>query len=300
MGANRIRRPDWNRSQVGNTAHPATAVAEPKTVEKANRSAAASGPAENITLPVPQQANVLPQNTAVQKAAPSPTKQPERRQVNSTMKSSDHMSRKIWKINGNKKVIDFNSKLIMAKPEDYANVHGSGGKGHAPNSTIGVVLCDYTKGTGDKSVTVQFNMDVEDITLLSYAYMGIAAGSPYRSPLLPYIREKNNPYAQDKDGFVPVSRIEIQYQPTRSDGSVSNYPWYIAISNYEAPLSKKESGATTHVGSQARNKKTAFINVSLADFGHALIAAERYIRLWEHRMIPVIDQACHGIEGKSE
>jgi len=43
------------------------------------------------------------------------------------------------------KFIDFNDNLILAKVNDYANIHGVGGKDHAPNSTINVVICDYSK-----------------------------------------------------------------------------------------------------------------------------------------------------------
>lgn len=91
------------------------------------------------------------------------------------------ISQQICKINGKDKVMDFKSRLIPARVEDFANVHGRGGKGHAPNSTIACTICDFTKGVGDKSVSVAYRIDVEDIELLYEAAvaarLGILAGN---------------------------------------------------------------------------------------------------------------------------
>lgn len=65
---------------------------------------------------------------------------------------------KIAKTNGKNKVIDFCDNLILANNENYANMHGMGGKGHAPNSTIKIRICDYSNGTGDKSINVSANV----------------------------------------------------------------------------------------------------------------------------------------------
>lgn len=61
----------------------------------------------------------------------------------------------ITKANGRDKVIDFRDGLVPANIDDYANLHGTGGnKGKAPISVIKTYICDYTKGTGKKSLTV--------------------------------------------------------------------------------------------------------------------------------------------------
>lgn len=98
--------------------------------------------------------------------------------------ATEYLSQKIWKVNGNKKVIDFNSKVVRANYTDYANIHGFGGSDHAANSTIGFVICDYTNGKGEgKSVTMKFNVDVEDIAILHQAAIGARMGT-LRSPLM--------------------------------------------------------------------------------------------------------------------
>lgn len=90
------------------------------------------------------------------------------------------VNKKIWKVFAKDKVIDFRDNLHYAKIEDFANIHGVGGSRHAPNSTILVVLCDYTKGKGDKSVNVKYRLEVEDIEILyeaaKKAYFGELSG----------------------------------------------------------------------------------------------------------------------------
>lgn len=315
---NRIRRPSWNNSAEN------AQTAAPSPHEALNNSYRASQPGASMppqtnggrhlgqsTIPAnsaspapnpprnqqaPQQAAISGQQNRRDNLDPKSRNSDDSRNGGASDSSNEYISQKIYKINGKDKVIDFTSKLVKAKLNDFANVHGCGGKDHAPNSTIGVVICDYTKGTGDNSVTMRFNMDVEDMTLLYHVSNGIFAGTSYGSPVLPYVSEKNNPYAKGSDGYVPVSRIEINYQPTRQNGQKSNYPWYISITNYEAPLSESANGATAHVGSQARNKRSAYINVSALDFGRAMVAVDRFLRLWEHRMLPVMDEAYQRID----
>ena len=68
----------------------------------------------------------------------------------------------ITKCNGKDKVVDFRDKLSRSLPDEYAMMHQSGGKkngGKAFPSVIEMVICDFTKGTGDKSVTCSVNID---------------------------------------------------------------------------------------------------------------------------------------------
>lgn len=86
---------------------------------------------------------------------------------NSSTKTSVLVHRKIWTVGGNKKFIDFTDKLTLARVEDYANIHGIGGKEHNRNSVIGIAICDFTNGTGyGSSKTLRACLDVEDIDQL--------------------------------------------------------------------------------------------------------------------------------------
>lgn len=52
------------------------------------------------------------------------------------------------------KFVDFNDALVPADVKDYANLHGIGGKDHAPISGIRITITDYSQGTGDASKSV--------------------------------------------------------------------------------------------------------------------------------------------------
>lgn len=64
----------------------------------------------------------------------------------------------IAKTNGRNKVLDFRDGLVLAYPDDYAMIHGKGGKNHASTSVIKIAICDYSSGTGDKSTTLFANI----------------------------------------------------------------------------------------------------------------------------------------------
>lgn len=277
---------------------------------------------------------------------PSYSTQNRQQHISNQQSEQEYISYKIWNINGKNKVVDFNTKLTMAYLKDFANIHGRGGSGHAGNSTIGIVVCDYSNGTGEKSVTVKYNLDVEDVGFLYEAAMSARLGllkpdpginlawidqvqrimdgwkaipklpdgsrpipaqalnatnnalnnaraattAQLTNPLFSYSREKNNPYT-GKNGLAPCSKISIAYTPYRKDGAPSNYPWYIGIENFEAPLRQGKNGASSHNSAQAVNKRSAFINLSNDDFCAAMVAIQRFVHLWEHRSIPMIDEA---------
>ena len=72
----------------------------------------------------------------------------------------------IAKTQTSKKAIDFRDGLVLAYEKDYAMLHGAGGKKYAPVSVINLWLTDYSAGKGDKSVTVNANLDLEHISML--------------------------------------------------------------------------------------------------------------------------------------
>lgn len=281
---------------------------------------------------------------------------------NEAQSETGFISTQIWKVNGKDKVVDFSSKLVKAYAQDFANIHGIGGADHATNSTICVTLCDYTKGKGDKSVTLKYCIDVEDVAQLFHAAKMACIGQltapapasasvngeaiakidsalaqmrkwlkiePYPDNSRPiqmdeltsvgkalsdalaslkqqsaggtntvtysYTRQKNHAYADSISKVngvphAPVQQISIFYDPTR------RYPWTIQISNYDAPIKQQANGATTHNASKAINKREAFINLSADDFCAAMVAVDRFIRLWEQRMYRIVDAGCTRYE----
>ena len=121
----------------------------------------------------------IPYNPGTEAAAHAsgrPTPYHVERQPESEPMPSGFISGKICKINAKDKVVDFTSRLYAAKVEDFANVHGCGGKDHAWNSTVAVTICDFTKGTGEASVTASYNIDAEIMEILYHAAMDARLG----------------------------------------------------------------------------------------------------------------------------
>lgn len=72
-----------------------------------------------------------------------------------------YVNDQIATIGGAKKFLDFKDALVPATLEDYAMLHGEGGKKHARISTIKLAITDYSNGTdpgGAGSVYVQANV----------------------------------------------------------------------------------------------------------------------------------------------
>lgn len=78
---------------------------------------------------------------------------------------SEYQNSVIAKINGRNKVIDFRHNLSLASPDDYAAMHGQGGK-HGRRSVISVYLCDYRNKNRDGSVTVKANLTPTEVAVL--------------------------------------------------------------------------------------------------------------------------------------
>lgn len=272
----------------------------------------------------------------------------------------------ITKANGTDRVIDFRDKLSRAQVDNYGTMHQTGGKNKdglkTYPSVIEMVICDYSKGTGDKSVTVSLNLepsipfewyevckanlgttvlplrhrvpqqgakewetwktdlvenrlavlkrDVEttantargagtlfgniralvrrivkkEVTVNDNDFW-MTIGTSIRTAAdlsvtpsteeteISFIRGVNYEYTQDKvnvykksdDGYAPVSRLTVTRASFRKDGDASNYPWMLKITNGEALVEEKDTGATTFKSNTMRNKSEAYILVSDRD-----------------------------------
>lgn len=231
---------------------------------------------------------------------PPQNPQPPQRQVNGQQSDSGdaEVNAQIYRIDDVDKLIDFHSNLVAAHLKDYANLHGRGGSKYAPKSTINVKICDYSRGTNDgnvkKSVTVNYPVCWQDFELFLDRAIRAENGELYPpfgqqrapgEPWLSFSEEKNHGfYKTNPDGTAPVVKIEIHYTPIAKDGSLSSYPWFIAISNFDAPIQKRDNGAISHKSKQAKNMRKAYINVSALEFRRAMVAVVHHIRNWESAM----------------
>lgn len=143
---------------------------------------APSAPHPMYSAPQGQQSGTTPyvHGSAAPQMQPTPpphTQKPAEKNASRKKQFAGFISSKIFKVNAKDKVVDFSSKLSVAKVEDFANIHGCGGSDHAANSTIAVTICDFTKGKGENSVTASYNVDVEIMEVLYQAAMNARMGT---------------------------------------------------------------------------------------------------------------------------
>ena len=106
-------------------------------------------PTSNYSAPVPP---------------PPPEYPPDDGYCGEEMDQGPSYAGQICKIGGKDKFLSFHNELnLAARPgeheDDYAALHGSGGSKHAVRSRIEARMCDYSKGTGEKSINVKYNLE---------------------------------------------------------------------------------------------------------------------------------------------
>ena len=77
------------------------------------------------------------------------------------MKNEDYISNQIAVYKNSKTLVEFQDKLKSAGIHSYAHIHANGeidADGRKRYSLIGILMKDYSKGTGDKAVTVSANL----------------------------------------------------------------------------------------------------------------------------------------------
>ena len=77
----------------------------------------------------------------------------------------EFISNQIAVYKNSKTLIEFQDKLKVASILSYAHIHADGepdGDGRKKHSLIGILMKDYSKGTGDKAVTVTANISPEE------------------------------------------------------------------------------------------------------------------------------------------
>lgn len=86
------------------------------------------------------------------------------------MKNEDYISNQIAVYKNSKTLVEFQDKLKSAGIHSYAHIHANGeidADGRKRYSLIGILMKDYSKGTGDKAVTVSANLSPEQVKFSS-------------------------------------------------------------------------------------------------------------------------------------
>ena len=185
------------------------------------------------------------------------------------MAKKNNNTYQLFKINGNKKLIEFNDALAINTFKEDVSADRLTATVHSSISKIKIKICDYSS---TPSVTVEHNIDAEQFAGLAE----LALTKPEVFSNKGYTEEKINPYKTDENGLCPVCKIAIKYDPSR------NLPWFIAIENGvgKAQRSPNTGGINIAAGSY-KSKNKAFINLDYFKFSAAMTKISRYIHNFE-------------------
>ena len=264
---------------------------------------------------------------------------------------SEYISGTISRRSTDKVAMDFSDRLVKAYSSDYANIHGCGGKKHAPNSGIQLSICDFSKGKGSDAITVSAIIDVREVSYLYEAVKQSAFGmlglhdqmkavrefATANGVLIGWLQSNHQPtlqeiatlqqtvctglMAQDPDNvdkskitwthtiqkanpwstqningveYATTTFVNVLYSPGK------DYSWTMQVINCDAPLVRRQNGASYAKYSQAINKKEAMFHMTTLDLFCALSDVEHYILLWENRMFRTVDAMCTERERRAE
>ena len=176
----------------------------------------------------------------------------------------------------NKKLCEFNDKLKAAPVDYYAHLHAQGEKqsnGSRQRSCVGVVLQDYSNGTGKSTVRVTANLSPE---FFAYALSRVSIGVEQ----FDFSEEKifGEP---DEKGLSMVTKVVIKRASFGSDGKPRNYPWFIQVENGRAVKEKTALGGVHMKKGSYQKGASVFVNINDYDFFRLMQQTTRYIEVWE-------------------
>lgn len=176
----------------------------------------------------------------------------------------------------NKKLCEFNDKLKAAPIEYYGHLHAQGEKvegERSQRSCIGIVLQDYSNGTGNNTVRVSANLSPE---FFAYALSRVSLGVE----LFEFYEEKifGDP---DKEGKSMVTKVSVKRASVGQDGKPRNYPWCVIVENGRAIKEGTQTGGVHMKKGSYQKERAVFVNINDYDFFRLMQQTTRYINVWE-------------------
>ena len=176
----------------------------------------------------------------------------------------------------NKKLCEFNDKLKAAPIEYYGHLHAQGEKvegERSQRSCIGIVLQDYSNGTGNNTVRVSANLSPE---FFAYALSRVSLGVE----LFDFYEEKifGDP---DKEGKSMVTKVSVKRASVGQDGKPRNYPWCVIVENGRAIKEGTQTGGVHMKKGSYQKERSVFVNINDYDFFRLMQQTTRYINAWE-------------------
>ena len=176
----------------------------------------------------------------------------------------------------NKKLAEFNDKLKPASIENYAHTHAQGEQmpdGSKPRSCVGIVLQDYSRGTGQNTVRVTANLAPG---FFPYALSRVSIGVEHFE-----FQEEKIFGTPDQQGLCTVTKVIIKRASVGKDGRPRNYPWFILVENGRAVKEQTQTGGYHMKSGTYKADRQVYININDYDFFGLMNRVTRFIDTWE-------------------
>lgn len=195
--------------------------------------------------------------------------------------NENYISNQIAVYKNSKTLLEFQDKLKVAPITSYAHIHASGEKGadgRRMHSLIGILMKDYSKGTGDNAVTVCANISPKEA---KFILSRLTAG------FQEYTFQQDKIFGDTDDkGYAKVSKVRIIRAVKDSKGTVRNLPWYVEVENGKGIPLNNSSGGTYMKPKSFISAGKVYVNLSDLDLFNLLSSVSSYIDCWEHTIAP--------------
>ena len=197
--------------------------------------------------------------------------------------NEDYISNQIAVYKNSKTLLEFQDKLKVAPINSYAHIHAggeTGADGRRTHSLIGILMKDYSKGTGDKAVTVCANISPKEAKfILSRLTAGFSE----------YTFQQDKIFGdKDEQGYAKVSKVRIIRATKDSKGAARKLPWYVEVENGKGVPQKNANGGTYMKPNSFVSTRKVYANLSDLDLFDLLSSVSSYIDCWEHAIAPAL------------
>ena len=197
--------------------------------------------------------------------------------------NEDYISNQIAVYKNSKTLLEFQDKLKVAPINSYAHIHAggeTGADGRRTHSLIGILMKDYSKGTGDRAVTVCANISPKEAKfILSRLTAGFSE----------YTFQQDKIFGdKDEQGYAKVSKVRIIRATKDSKGAARKLPWYVEVENGKGIPQKNANGGTYMKPNSFVSTGKVYANLSDLDLFDLLSSVSSYIDCWEHAIAPAL------------
>ena len=197
--------------------------------------------------------------------------------------NEDYISNQIAVYKNSKTLLEFQDKLKVAPITSYAHIHASGetgADGRRMHSLIGILMKDYSKGTGDKAITVCANISPNEAKfILSRLTAGFSE----------YTFQQDKIFGdKDEDGYARVSKVRIIRATKDNKGTVRKLPWYVEVENGKGIPQKNANGGTYMKPNSFVSTGKVYANLSDLYLFDLVSSVSSSIDCWEHAIGPAL------------